>query len=79
MQNINIQQNTVFNSAQLELLDMMSHVKTPETLKDLRKVIRKFFAQKLEDTLSSMWAEGSLNEEKVESFRNLHEHTPYKS
>jgi hypothetical protein len=39
---------------------------------------KNFFARKLEDTLSSMWADGSLNEAKVERFRSLHEHTPYK-
>lgn len=34
------------NQAQLQILDMMSFVKTPEALKDLKQVISDYFAQK---------------------------------
>lgn len=77
MQSMNQQQPTKFNAAQLELLDMMSHVKSPETLKELRQVIVQFFAKKMEEEIDSMWEDGTLSEEKVEGFRNLHERTPY--
>ncbi len=35
------QQTLQFNQAQLQLLDMMSFVKTPEALSDLNKAILK--------------------------------------
>lgn len=72
------QQSTVFNDAQLQLLGMMSHIKSEKTLKELRLVVSQFFAQKAEEAISEMWADGTLNDEKVESFRHLHERTPYK-
>lgn len=34
------------NQAQMQILDMMSFVKTPEALKDLKQVISDYFAQK---------------------------------
>lgn len=74
----NHSQPTVFNEAQLELLGMMSHIKSEKTLRELRLVVSQFFAQKAEDAINEMWADGTLNDEKVESFRNLHERTPYK-
>lgn len=30
-----------------------------------------------DDELDRMWNEGTLNEERIESFRHLHERTPY--
>ena len=66
-----------FNQAQLQLLDMMSFVKSPEALDDLNKAISDYFAKKADEELEKMWSEGSLNDEKIESFRHLHERTSY--
>lgn len=65
------------NQAQLQILDMMSFVKTPEALKDLKQVISDYFAQKADAEMNKMWNDGILTEERVESFRHLHERTPY--
>lgn len=78
MHKMNTQQPTIFTQAQLELLDMMSHVKSQDTLKELRQVIAQFFAKKIETEIDGMWESGLLNEQKIEEFRNLHERTPYK-
>lgn len=71
-------QTSILNPAQLQLLDMMSFVKTPEVLSDLNKVISDFFAKKADEEMSRMWANGTLNDEKIESFRHIHERTTYK-
>ena len=34
-------------------------------------------ASQLQGELDRLWADGTLNNEKVESFRTLHERTPY--
>ena len=68
---------TVFNNAQLELLKMMSFVKTDESLAELKHVIALYFADKTKKEMESMWETGEMNEEKYESFRHLHERTPY--
>jgi len=59
------------NEAQLQILDMMSFIKSEETLNDLKKVISDFFAQQAQDEINRLWETGELNETKVESFRNV--------
>jgi predicted 3-demethylubiquinone-9 3-methyltransferase (glyoxalase superfamily) len=68
---------TVLNEAQLELLRMMALFDTPEALADIKQAISNFFAQKAEMEIDRLWDTGILSEEKVESFRHLHERTPY--
>ena len=69
---------TTLNEAQLQILDMMSFIKSEETLNDLKKVISDFFAQQAQNEIDRLWENGELNETKVEDFRKLHERTPYK-
>lgn len=69
---------TTLNEAQLEVLRMMALFNTPEAVKDLKQSISNYFAQKAEAEIDRLWEEGILTESKVESFRTLHERTPYK-
>ena len=71
-------QVATLNQAQLQILDMMSFVNTPEALRDLNKIISDYFVQKADAEMNEMWENGSLNEERIENFRHLHERTPYK-
>ena len=41
------------------------------------KTITDYLGAQLKGELDRLWADGTLNEEKVESFRTLHERTPY--
>ena len=41
-----IMEHTVFNEAQLDILNMMQWVKSPEALSDLKQAISDFFAKK---------------------------------
>ena len=70
-------QAATLNQAQLQILDMMSFIKTPEALTDLNRVISDYFVQKADAEMDQMWADGTLSEERIESFRHLHERTPY--
>lgn len=70
-------QTATLNQAQLQILDMMSFIKTPEALTDLNRVISDYFVRKADAELDQMWADGTLSEERIESFRHLHERTPY--
>lgn len=69
---------TFFNTAQLEMLKMMSRVTDAETLDELKLTISNFFAHKAQEEIDLLWKKGKLTDEKVESFRNLHERTSYK-
>ena len=75
---IGFMKTTVFNQAQMQLLEMMSFVRTPESLSDLNQVISDYFARKAGEEIDHLWDTGELSAEKVESFRHLHERTAYK-
>ena len=45
----------------------------------MKQSISNYFAQKAEAEIDQLWADGILTESKVESFRSLHERTPYNS
>ena len=68
---------TVFNQAQLDIIEMMQWIKNPETLADLKKVIADFFAKRAKKEMDAMWANGEMTPEKLESFKTLHERTSY--
>ena len=70
-------QVATMSQAQWQILEMLSLIKTPEALRDLNKVISEFFVQMAYSELDRMWNEGTLNEERIENFRHLHERTPY--
>ena len=69
---------TVFNPAQMQLLEMMSFVKSNRALDGLKQAISDYFATQAQEEIDRLWEKGALNEDKVEGFRNLHERTPYK-
>ena len=68
---------TVFNPAQMQLLEMMSYVKSEKALNGLKQAISDYFAVQAQDEIDRLWKTGALNEEKVDNFRHLHERTPY--
>lgn len=59
------QQILQFNQAQLQLLDMMSFVKTPEALSDLNKVISDYFVKKADEEMEKMWDDGTLDNDNI--------------
>lgn len=69
---------TSLNSAQLDIINMLQWVKSPETLADLKQIISDFFARKAKEEIDAMWERGDLTQEKFDSFATLHERTPYR-
>lgn len=66
------------NQAQIDILNMLQWVKSPESLADLKQVISDFFAKKAKEEMDAMWASGQMTQEKFDSFATLHERTPYR-
>ncbi len=69
---------TVFNEAQVDIINMMQWVKTPEALADLKQAISDFFAKKVKEEMDRMWENGEMTQDRVDSFATLHERTPYR-
>lgn len=73
-----MQTATVFNNAQIELLNAMASLKTDEELLELKETLSKFFAMRAQRELDKMWENGRLNQEVLDSLRHQHLRTPYK-
>lgn len=71
---MSIAQSTAYQS---EVMNMMSFVKSEETFRQMKKVMADFFAKEADKELMRLWNEGSLNDSRIEEFRNMHERTPY--
>lgn len=73
-----MEQTFSITSAQGKILNMMSFLKDENTFVMLKKVISDFFAQKADEELNRLWENGSLDNDKIENFRNLHQRTAYR-
>jgi len=62
------------NQAQLHFLQILSHIKTDESLTDLKRLVRDYYAQKLQKEADMYWAEGKIGDHLL----NEHLRTPYK-
>lgn len=69
---------TVFNSAQLQLLEMMSFVKSEKALADLKQVISDYFAKKVDKEMDALWETGEITLDTIEQWGKEHMRTPYK-
>ena len=69
---------TVFNKAQLEMLDIMSDIRTDEELQELKHAISEFFARRADREMERLWESGKWNEKTLEDLKNAHYRTPYK-
>ncbi len=62
-------------STSISLIDGEIKIVYPNDLYDIRH--GRVTEYKRDDELDRMWNEGTLNEERIENFRHLHERTPY--
>ncbi len=73
-----IMERVVFNPAQREVLDVMSCMQSDEDLKALKFVLVQFLNDRLQRELDRLWDNGTINETKMDEWRNTHYRTPYK-
>ena len=66
---------TVFNPIQQHLLMMFAYDSTEERLKEVKEVLVKHFAKKVENRFNDLWDAGILNQEKLDEIRGMHLHT----
>ena len=71
-------ERTVFNKAQLEMLDMMAGVRSDEELDALKHAVSEFYAKRADEELERLWQSGQWNEQMLKDFANAHYRTPYK-
>lgn len=73
-----IMERTIFNEAQREMLDAMSHINSPEELYELKHAISEFYARKADEEMEKLWQSGEWNEQTLKKMETVHYRTPYK-
>lgn len=66
------------NPAQLCLLESFAAMQSQEEADELSRVIRDYYAHKLEQELDDLWQDGTLNQQTLDELRDQHLRTPYK-
>ena len=66
-----------FNPAQVHVLNLMSHIKSPAGLEQLRKQLAAFYAKQVDDEMDALWESGQWDEKKMQELRGSHFRTPY--
>lgn len=67
-----------FTLAQREILDAVAGIKD-EDVRELKKAIALYFAQKADKAMEELWDNGTWNEDTLERLRQTHLRTPYNS
>ena len=64
-----IMSRTVFNEAQLELLNVMASVKDDAELLALKHAISEFFARRADEEMEKFWQSGEWNEQTLQDLK----------
>lgn len=65
---------TVFNPAQLYLLDVFSDIKTDDELLEIKKLISDYYAKRLDGMLDEMWKSGELDQKRLDEIDQMDLH-----
>lgn len=71
-------ERTVFNKAQLEMLEIMANVRSEKELDELKHVISEYYAKRADEEMERLWESGQWNEHTLKDLSNAHYRTPYK-
>ena len=71
---MNTVQRTVFNPAQLYLLEMFSRIKSDEELNDIKKLVATYYANRLDEMTEKMWQSGELDQKRLDEINEMDLH-----
>ena len=55
------------NEAQMSVLRLLGHMKTVEEVQELHKVIRDYYARKIDEEMDKLWESGEWSQEKIDA------------
>ena len=74
---ISITPSATFTPAQVELLNAMAWIRSDADVRALQHAISEFFAQRADEAMEQLWADGTWNEQTLKNLRGAHYRTPY--
>lgn len=70
--------NYPLSNAQLEMLKLFASGATDEELIDIKRLIVRYYAKKLEEKTTKVWEDKNWTDEDMDRLLNTHMRTPYK-
>ena len=67
---------TVFNDIQMHWLHMFSYSPTSTEMDELKEVLARYYAEKVQREADALWEEGVLGEEAIEGILQEHLRSP---
>ncbi len=67
-----------FTPAQVQVFNLVSHIKTTAGLEKLRQQLAMFYANQIDDEMDTLWENGLFDEKRLQELRGSHFRTPYK-
>ena len=75
--NNEIMEAITFTPAQVQVFNLVSHIKTAVGLEQLRKQLAAFYAKQIDDEMDQLWESGQFDEKRMKELRGSHFRTPY--
>lgn len=69
---------TVFTPVQMHLLKLFSYDSSEKHLEDIKVLLTKYFAEKLDTKLDSLWDSGQLNQDRLNEINAMDLHSDLK-
>jgi hypothetical protein len=66
-----------FTPAQVQVLNLVSRIRTTVGLEKLRKQLAAFYAQQIDEEMDALWESGQFGEKRMQELRGSHFRTPY--
>ena len=64
--------STVFNPIQQHLLKMFAYDNNVERLAEIKELLTKYYASKVNQRLNQLWDDGTLDQKKLDELRGKH-------
>ena len=66
-----------FTPAQVQVFNLVSHIKTAVGLEKLRQQLAAFYAKQIDEEMDALWESGQFDEKRLQELRGSHSRTPY--
>lgn len=57
---------------------MMSHIKSEKALEELKELLTKYYARRIDEDMDDLWEKGVWNEQTLNEINHSHLRIPYK-
>lgn len=69
--------SNVMNPAQMMIVNSFASATSQEELDELRDLLLGYYNQKLQEELKRLWANGTLDQKRLDELKEEHFRTPY--